>query len=338
LAPNQWTETDRIQGCHKTANAYQNSDLFWALRGGGGGSWGVVTSVTLRAFDDPPIVAFSIRGGTVQGDPNYWKALERWHEFLPEFSEAGGNMYYFMFPELNEPSFGNVSAIAATGGFGGQTDKAKVDKMFKPLIEDLSNIAGIPFNYSSSAQKSSSGYLAYTYTTPDSTGAMAILGSRIITRDFMNQPDGPKKFTDAIRSLRPVAGSPFQGLVVGGPAVAANAGKVDSALHPVWRRALVEFIIPRGWLPTTPVALQREIQRNLTEVEVPIFKALEPGEGGGTYLNEADGHEVDWQQSFWGENYPRLYKIKQKWDPDNLFIVRRGVGSENWDDEGLCRK
>ena len=37
-----------------TANSYQNQDLFWALRGGGGGTWGVVTSVTYKTHPSTP--------------------------------------------------------------------------------------------------------------------------------------------------------------------------------------------------------------------------------------------------------------------------------------------
>ena len=43
-------------GQHVVANSYQNKDLFWALRGGGGGTWGVVTSVTYRTH---PSTTFS---------------------------------------------------------------------------------------------------------------------------------------------------------------------------------------------------------------------------------------------------------------------------------------
>jgi len=32
------------------ANALQNSDLYWALRGGGGSTWGVITSITIKAY------------------------------------------------------------------------------------------------------------------------------------------------------------------------------------------------------------------------------------------------------------------------------------------------
>ena len=43
-------------GNHIIANAYRNKDLFWALRGGGGGTWGVVTSVTYKTH---PSTTFS---------------------------------------------------------------------------------------------------------------------------------------------------------------------------------------------------------------------------------------------------------------------------------------
>jgi hypothetical protein len=44
-------------GSHVIANAYLNQDLFWALRGGGGGTWGVVTSVTYKTHPSTPFSA-----------------------------------------------------------------------------------------------------------------------------------------------------------------------------------------------------------------------------------------------------------------------------------------
>ena len=44
-------------GDYLTVNSYQHSDLFWALRGGGGGTFGVVTSLTYRSHPSPPVVA-----------------------------------------------------------------------------------------------------------------------------------------------------------------------------------------------------------------------------------------------------------------------------------------
>jgi len=60
---------------------------------------------------------------------------------------------------------------------------------------------------------------------------------------------------------------------------------------------------------------------------------LKAAPGAGSYVSESDYFERNWQQSFWGSNYPRLASIKKKYDPDGLFIVHHGVGSEQWSED-----
>ena len=69
---------------------------------------------------------------------------------------------------------------------------------------------------------------------------------------------------------------------------------------------------------------------------MPVLAAL-AGPGSAAYSNEADVREPDFQTTFFGPNFARLSDIKNKYDPAGLFIVGAGVGSENWDAEGLCR-
>ena len=57
----------------------------------------------------------------------------------------------------------------------------------------------------------------------------------------------------------------------------------------------------------------------------------------GSYSNETNYFERSFQKSFWGPNYPRLARIKKKYDPDGLFFVHNGVGSEEWDKDGFVR-
>ena len=52
---------------------------------------------------------------------------------------------------------------------------------------------------------------------------------------------------------------------------------------------------------------------------------------------QASLYEVNSRYTFFGTHYPRLKTIKNKWDPKGLFIVAKGVGSEEWDETLNCR-
>jgi hypothetical protein len=56
------------------------------------------------------------------------------------------------------------------------------------------------------------------------------------------------------------------------------------------------------------------------------------------YVSESNFFEKDWQRSYWGTNYERLRAIKRQYDPDDLFFVHHGVGSEDWSDDGFERR
>ena len=56
-----------------------------------------------------------------------------------------------------------------------------------------------------------------------------------------------------------------------------------------------------------------------------------------SYVWETDYFEPNWQDSFWGDNYTRLRAIKQRYDPDGLFFLHHGVGSEDWSADGFTR-
>ena len=56
-----------------------------------------------------------------------------------------------------------------------------------------------------------------------------------------------------------------------------------------------------------------------------------------SYVSESNFFEEDWQRSYWGANYERLLTVKRGYDPDGLFFVHHGVGSEEWSDNGFKR-
>ncbi|KKZ57994.1 hypothetical protein EMCG_05546 [[Emmonsia] crescens] len=322
-----------------TVNEYQNTDLFWALRGGGGGTFGVIASVTVRTWADPPMIFESVNISTsIYNSEGYWAAVKEFHTALPELSKRGASGYYFIIPQTPPlPDIGSVSVISIGLMFADQDDQAAVERLLEPLIAAVEKLDNVTISTSTIASPNTNQVInGFLQGDSDQTGGAVAIGSRLISRDFLTSSNGPAKLSEALSRLESQPGSVITGHVVAGGQVAKNAGKVDSALNPAWRKALTHITFGHSWPSSTPFHEQQKIYEKITNVGVPILKALEPGKMGA-YLNEADSHESNFQESFWGENYKRLYAIKQKWDPTGLFISRRGVGSEDWDDDGLCR-
>lgn len=61
---------------------------------------------------------------------------------------------------------------------------------------------------------------------------------------------------------------------------------------------------------------------------LPMMEELTPG--ARAYIKEADWQQPDWQTVFYGENYPKLLEIKDKYDPDQIFFAVTAVGSDRW--------
>jgi len=79
-------------GNHIISNAYRNSDLFWALRGGGGGTWGVVTSITYKTHPSTPFSSASFSVNST--NPNSTrKLLTEIIRLTPLLSEQGYGGY-----------------------------------------------------------------------------------------------------------------------------------------------------------------------------------------------------------------------------------------------------
>lgn len=69
------------------------------------------------------------------------------------------------------------------------------------------------------------------------------------------------------------------------------------------------------------VAAARRVSFAMAEL-----KAVAPD--AGSYVAESNYFEPRWQRSYWGANYRRLQRIKRKYDPQCLFYVHHGVGTE----------
>jgi hypothetical protein len=57
----------------------------------------------------------------------------------------------------------------------------------------------------------------------------------------------------------------------------------------------------------------------------------------GSYMSECDYFLDDWKRASWGWHWPRLEAVKRRYDPDGLFVVHHGVGSDRWSSDGFSR-
>ena len=158
---------------------------------------------------------------------------------------------------------------------------------------------------------------------------------------WLLQEDSQDKLADALFSASRFSEVEFISIRAGAPSEAIEAAK-DTAMNPTVCGAFALAIVADGQGPAYPGVPNHEpdiargrkaaatVHRCMSEL-----RAIAPN--GGAYLSESNFFESDFQHSYWGTNHARLAEIKKKYDPDGLFFVHNGVGSEQWTPDGFTR-
>ena len=126
----------------------------------------------------------------------------------------------------------------------------------------------------------------------------------------------------------------FKKGLAGAPAEAIAAAK-DTAMNPAVTEAFALAMCGAGGPPAYPGVPGHEpdeaaARRDAVAVNDAMSGILRLLPRVGAYVWEADYFQPNWQDAFWGENYPRLRAVKDKYDPEGLFFLHHGVGSESW--------
>ncbi|MBI2809847.1 MAG: FAD-binding oxidoreductase [Candidatus Melainabacteria bacterium] len=327
------------------ANAYQNADLFWALKGGGGGTFGIVSKVTLATHELPVYFGFLHGTVTAKTDEAYQALIEYFLNFYNQSlsNEHWGEQVAFkpnntlelalVFQGLDENEEQTIwkpfyDWIDQRGDLYSVTSKFSVvpankfwdydylKQTFPELITSVPNTNGIYYWASNQNE-----VLAYWY----------VMHSRWMPRAlFQNVKQFSQTLFQASRywyfSLHFNKGLAYasEDALQRSRETSINPAVLDSpALFIIAAQEQYVFAGMKGHEPDTQKGLE---QKEKVNAAVKLIDALAPN--AGTYSNEADYFQQDWQTEFWGENYPKLLQIKKKYDPDGFFKCHHCVGSE----------
>jgi hypothetical protein len=343
------------------ANARTNPDLFWALKGGGGGSFGVVSKLTLRVRDLPEFFGGAFLTVKAASDDAYRRLVR---EFISFYHEHLFNDHWGEQAHVNPDNSLSINMVSRG------LDEEKSKQMWKPFLDWVarsphiyslvappailslparhfwdvdymerhlpgafvsdSRLGASPNNVWWKGDGGQVGWFVYGFESLWLPASLLDDDSqeRLASALFASS----RHFRVELHFNKGLAGTPPDAL----------AAASDTAMNPAVLTAFALAISADGQRPAYPGILGHEPKvragrKSAQEIDQGMneLRAIVPN--GGSYVSESNFFERDWQHSYWGSNYSRLAATKKKYDPDGLFFVHNGVGSEEWSPDGFTR-
>ncbi|PSN59523.1 FAD-binding domain-containing protein [Corynespora cassiicola Philippines] len=294
----------------------EHADLYWALSGGGGGTYAVVVSMTVRAFPDGDVAlaSWSINVANAGGVDAYWEAVSVYHTHMKSLVDQGFVAEYMVSNESLDV-FGLMAPDHTADSLG--SAMAPLLSSLAAVYHDLYAATIGPLMAGNSFAPAVAGrFLPRAVIEANSTAWHAAL------RHATSVGDG--RYFASVTTLN--SRNPHRVA-----AVAANA------LQPNFETAFSSLIISPRWSHTQPWSDAAALVRELEDEVMPVLEQVTPG--AGAYKNEASWTQKNPQEAFYAGTYPRLADIKARYDPEGLLYGLTTVGSERWvsDSEGrLC--
>ncbi len=298
-----------------TASAKKNPDLFWAIRGGGGGNFGYATEFTFRASPVGNLSAFKFQYPWAQGKA----AFAAWQDLIPSMPAELTTSSALL---NNAPGTTNPAAMGVQvyGLFHGTAEE--LTAVLQPLV----NAAGA----------------APTQMLQDMTFMEQVFyfgGCSDIT-SCQNAPVGDVQPLDYyVKSSYTQTAYPQAAIdtlftaVENWPGTAQNCmiesfsyggfvnGIAPAATAFPHRDQLFCTQAAAFFGPTDTPATRQAAVTWLTQMN----SNMAPYNSGGAYVNYIDGSQEDWAQAYYGANLARLQKVKRTYDPGNLFDFPQAI-------------
>ncbi|MGW1200368.1 FAD-binding oxidoreductase [Streptomyces sp. NPDC002536] len=299
------------------ASERENADLFWALRGGGGGNFGIVTEYEVRPTQLPSMVVFTL----VLPWRAAPEAIEAWQQWI---ATAPVELASELTVQLDTDS-GAEPAVQVSGTYAGP--QAAADALLNRLVS------------ATGAQPAS----RETVELPYRAGMMRVFGCADRTVDqchrvgyspqaqlprdhfvtgrnlFFTRPWARRATTEALAAFAAdVRPGQFRllGFFAYGGETGAPAPEATAFVH---RDVLFETDYQLGL--TAPDGARDAAQAWVDRG----YGAIAPYSNGGSYQNYMDPALRSWREAYYGRNYPRLAAVKRAYDPYGFFRFAQGV-------------
>jgi FAD/FMN-containing dehydrogenase len=288
----------------------QEPDLFWALRGAGGGNFGVVTSFEFETVPAPQTTVFYLRWSF----PHAVALVESWQAWAPTATkEVDATL------RLTAGADAGSAQVELLGGVLASEAVAR-----EHLDTFSARVGATPSStrFRQLAYPQAKRYLDELDQHREGSPAASTTRGHVYTKsEFFRQPLGRETIASLVENLaqhaagarsREVAFMPWGG-AYNSPAPDATAFPYRSELF------LVQHLLEAD---AQASELNHDAARDwLTR----SWQLLRPFGSGGVYPNFPDPDLSDWQQAYHGENYRRLVQVKTAYDPHNLFRFHQSL-------------
>jgi FAD/FMN-containing dehydrogenase len=337
-------------GIVRVVNAFQDPDLFWALKGGGGGTFGVVTRLTLRTHELPSYLGKMNATITAASDAAYRALVGQMISFYRE---------NLLNPHWGEQIiFGHGPQITAGMSFQG-LDGAQAEQTWAPLFDwvtarpDDYTLSGprvgvIPARHfwnAATYKRFASGAIvpddlpgapADYFYWPGGAGEvgqwMHTYQSTWLSQQLLTPERQPALVDALVYASRLWGVSLHCNKGLAGASANALAWTADTPMNPAVLDSFALAITLANDQSVYPGIAGHEPDLALGRKEAELAAdAVAPlrafRERPASYVWETDYFQEDWQTAFWGDHYARLLRVKERYDPGGLFFIHHGVGT-----------
>jgi FAD/FMN-containing dehydrogenase len=304
-----------------SASPCSHADLFWALRGGGGGSFAVVTSVTHALHPSQPegVTGLTLEVLLLNGAQSAAVFMTGFLNFTPGFLDPAASLgsvwsgYWTL-----EPVSATQFVFAASFLYNGTADKAASSAgAFGDWIGSIpTEFQVLVANYTPFPTMNAWHDAIDSAESGDRTGVSVTLGSRLVPlADCLNET---LRINASVILATVASYVPLNGMMVAGAAVAAaDPDSTATSVTPAWRAAAQHVAFGAGFASN---ATAGDIASTFAAVSslTAVFRSTWPA--SGAYFNEADFLEPAFAETFWGaSNFARLQRVKSEYDPAGVF-------------------